>query len=185
MNSATKERFIKAGISSEEKMEKRVHEEIQLSVVSDNRLDMKLIRVQFEDKEIVFRFNEKKQDSRNMPRIIEVCEEIIEISLSSRDEFSVYILNFKTMKANCTCFEVKDHSFFCKSGKMAFINEVGEVVNTPFTNEEIAKEFWMQFFNEHDETAAEKYLSEPYLQHNPSLGDGVEELTRDSMSVSD
>ena len=48
MNSATKERFIKAGISSEEKMEKRVHEEIQLSVVSDNRLDMKSIRVQFE-----------------------------------------------------------------------------------------------------------------------------------------
>lgn len=47
MNSATKERFIKAGISSEEKMEKRVHEEIQLSVVSDNRLDMKSIRVQF------------------------------------------------------------------------------------------------------------------------------------------
>lgn len=38
MNSATKERFIKAGISSEEKMEKRVNEEIQLSVVSDNRL---------------------------------------------------------------------------------------------------------------------------------------------------
>lgn len=88
---------------------------------------MKSIRVQFEDKEIVFRFNEKKQDSRNMPRIIEVYEEIIEISLSSRDEFSVYILNFKTMKANYTCFEVKDHSFFCKSGKMDFINEVGKV----------------------------------------------------------
>lgn len=61
---------------------------------------MKSIRVQFEDKEIVFRFNEKKQDSRNMPRIIEVYEEIIKISLSFRDEFSVYILNFKTMKAN-------------------------------------------------------------------------------------
>mgnify|MGYP006967442130 CR=1 FL=1 len=34
-------------------------------------------------------------------------------------------------------------------------------------------DFWLRFFDKHDETAIDDYLSDPYIQHNPTVKDGV------------
>ena len=60
------------------------------------------------------------------------------------------------------------------SGSVCFIKENDETDHKPFTNQEIAADFWMRFFDQHDESAIDDYLAEPYIQHNPTVPDGVE-----------
>ncbi|MCF0111716.1 MAG: ester cyclase [Erysipelotrichaceae bacterium] len=59
-------------------------------------------------------------------------------------------------------------------GMFMFVNEDGSEDKTPFTNKEKAVDFWLRYFNEHDESAIEQYLSAPYVQHNPHVADGIE-----------
>ena len=34
-------------------------------------------------------------------------------------------------------------------------------------------DFWLRFFDKHDETAIDDYLSDPNIQHNPTIKDGI------------
>lgn len=61
-----------------------------------------------------------------------------------------------------------------KTGSFYLINEANQKDETKITNEEKAVDFWLRFFDLHDETAIDDYLAEPYLQHNPKVADGVE-----------
>lgn len=44
------------------------------------------------------------------------------------------------------------------------------------TNKEIIQAFYKEFFNEHSIEAADKYVREDYIQHNPGVGQGREAL---------
>lgn len=44
------------------------------------------------------------------------------------------------------------------------------------TNKEILANFYKEFFNEHKIEAANKYLREDYIQHNPGVAQGREGL---------
>ena len=39
-------------------------------------------------------------------------------------------------------------------------------------NKEIVKKFYKEFFNEHNIKAAQKYVREDYIQHNPGVAQG-------------
>lgn len=43
-------------------------------------------------------------------------------------------------------------------------------------NKELIRAFYKEFFNEHNVEAAEKYVREDYMQHNPGVGQGREAL---------
>ena len=57
----------------------------------------------------------------------------------------------------------------CKTGSLSYTS----TGNRPITNQEKAVDFWLRFFDRHDETAINDYLSDPYIQHNPTVKDGV------------
>lgn len=40
----------------------------------------------------------------------------------------------------------------------------------------LLRDFYEQFFNQHDVSCAEKYVKEDYIQHNPNVPDGRESL---------
>lgn len=40
------------------------------------------------------------------------------------------------------------------------------------TNKEVVRAMYDEFFNAHDISAAEKYVKEDYIQHNPGVGQG-------------
>lgn len=40
------------------------------------------------------------------------------------------------------------------------------------TNKEVVRAMYEEFFNAHDISAAEKYVKEDYIQHNPGVGQG-------------
>lgn len=40
------------------------------------------------------------------------------------------------------------------------------------TNKEVIRAMYDEFFNGHDVSAAEKYVREDYIQHNPGVGQG-------------
>lgn len=40
------------------------------------------------------------------------------------------------------------------------------------TNKEVVQAMYDEFFNAHDISAAEKYVREDYIQHNPGVGQG-------------
>lgn len=44
------------------------------------------------------------------------------------------------------------------------------------TNKEVIKAFYQEFFNDHIVEAADKYVREDYIQHNPGVGQGREAL---------
>lgn len=44
------------------------------------------------------------------------------------------------------------------------------------TNKEIVKNFYTEFFNQHIIEAADKYICEDYIQHNPGVSQGREGL---------
>ncbi|MDD6004776.1 MAG: ester cyclase [Firmicutes bacterium] len=65
--------------------------------------------------------------------------------------------------------EIKDNSFVKNKGKITVIES-----RNLLTNEDKAVDFWIRFFDKHDETAIDDYLEEPYIQHNPTVEDGVD-----------
>ena len=44
------------------------------------------------------------------------------------------------------------------------------------TNKELIEAFYEEFFNGHDISAADKYVREDYIQHNPGVAQGRESL---------
>ena len=44
------------------------------------------------------------------------------------------------------------------------------------TNKEVIANFYQEFFNDHVISAAEKYVREDYIQHNPGVGQGRQAL---------
>ncbi|MDE7310545.1 MAG: ester cyclase [Eubacterium sp.] len=46
------------------------------------------------------------------------------------------------------------------------------------TNKEVIQAFYQEFFNDHVIEAADKYVKEDYMQHNPGVGQGREALKR-------
>ena len=44
------------------------------------------------------------------------------------------------------------------------------------TNKEVVRAMYQEFFNDHDVSAAEKYVKEDYIQHNPGVGQGRQAL---------
>ena len=44
------------------------------------------------------------------------------------------------------------------------------------TNKEVIAAFYKEFFNDHVVEAAEKYVREDYIQHNPGVGQGRQAL---------
>lgn len=44
------------------------------------------------------------------------------------------------------------------------------------TNKEVIRNFYQEFFNDHIISAAEKYVREDYIQHNPGVGQGRQAL---------
>ena len=44
------------------------------------------------------------------------------------------------------------------------------------TNKEVVQNFYQEFFNEHRIEAADKYIREDYIQHNPGVDQGREGL---------
>lgn len=43
-------------------------------------------------------------------------------------------------------------------------------------NKELIKKFYQEFFNDHKVEAAEKYVRDDYIQHNPGVGQGSKAL---------
>lgn len=43
-------------------------------------------------------------------------------------------------------------------------------------NKEVIRRFYQEFFNNHVVESADKYVREDYIQHNPGVGQGREEL---------
>ena len=46
------------------------------------------------------------------------------------------------------------------------------------TAKELIEAFYQEFFNDHVIEAADKYVREDYIQHNPGVGQGREELKK-------
>lgn len=46
------------------------------------------------------------------------------------------------------------------------------------TNKEVIQNFYQEFFNDHVIEAADKYVREDYIQHNPGVEQGRESLKR-------
>ena len=44
------------------------------------------------------------------------------------------------------------------------------------TTKELIEAFYQEFFNDHDISAADKYVREDYIQHNPGVAQGRESL---------
>ena len=44
------------------------------------------------------------------------------------------------------------------------------------TNKEVIQAFYKEFFNDHIIEAADRYVQEDYIQHNPGVGQGREAL---------
>lgn len=64
--------------------------------------------------------------------------------------------------------EIRDNRFIKKEGRITAIES-----RDLLTNEDKAVDFWLRFFDKHDETAIDDYLEEPYIQHNPTVEDGI------------
>ena len=80
---------------------------------------------------------------------------------------SVYTVIIDLMEKEVVVTSIVNHEI---------VKQVGTIcLDSVFmTNAEKAVDFWIRFFNDHDETAIDDYLAEPYLQHNPTVADGVE-----------
>jgi len=77
-----------------------------------------------------------------------------------------HMITFTSIKENGD-FDVNQGSFY-------LITKENELDSSCVTNADIAVDFWLRFFDQHDETAIDDYLEEPYLQHNPKVADGIE-----------
>lgn len=161
---------------------------ITFEFISDieNVFTNKRIKVLFEDgSSLIFIFTLK-----NTIEVEGVCEFISNYQLSEIEDglFNLICTHNKKMincifdlhrnVCECNTVEMVDFenqfSISNKKGSLELIFDSNEKVNKMITIEQKAVDFWTRFFDKHDETAINDYLTEPYIQHNPKVADGVE-----------
>jgi predicted SnoaL-like aldol condensation-catalyzing enzyme len=131
----------------------------------DDILNGKQFRIEFEDKEVLFLSFEPSEETNCSLSIIE--DGIIQLIYKEKDTFHDLIIDLHRQQVILNIFNEKGH--IKKTGTIKDLSN-----KHLSSNEEKAIDFWIRFFDQHDESAIDDYLSEPYIQHNPHVADGVE-----------
>lgn len=158
-----------------------------------NSLTGKRAKVIWEDgnKNILLFLSQNERHSAVCDELNDACEVIEHCQLIDIEDglfHLVYVHNGKmvsgimdlhrhSLKLTCAAMDdsMKNHDGFSqKSGSFHLVTDLDQPNNVLITNEEKALDFWIRYFDLHDESAIDDYLTEPYIQHNPNVADGVE-----------
>ncbi len=131
----------------------------------DDILNGKQFRIESEDKEVLFLSFEPLEETNCSFSMIE--DGIIQLIYKEEDTFHDLIIDLHRQQVILNIFNEKRH--IKKTGTIKDLSH-----KKLSSNEEKAIDFWIRFFDKHDESAIDDYLSEPYIQHNPHVADGVE-----------
>ena len=134
----------------------------------DDILNGKQFRIEFEDKEVLFLSFESSEETNCSFSMIE--DGIIQLIYREKDTFHDFIIDLHRRQVILNIFN--DKGSIKKTGTFSIIKDLSDKNHS--SNEEKAIDFWIRFFDKHDESAIDDYLSEPYIQHNPHVADGVE-----------
>lgn len=145
---------------------------IQFSGCADHVFVNHTFEVIFDQETYVFSFMKDGcgDVSISTYQITTIEDGLYQLVFVNKDTMYSFVLNW--MKKVITCTYVNE----------GIQNKVGQIVfyeDFKITNQEKAVDFWVRFFNEHDESAIDMYLSEPYLQHNPTVADGIEAFRKE------
>ena len=142
---------------------------------NDHPLSGKNARVTFVNEEpYIYRFVSEigGNETINDFRIIDIEDGLYQLAYIHDGQMIADIVDLNRHIIKST--SLNDGALSVKKGEFRFVTETYEDDDIPFTNKEKAVDFWLRYFDRHDETAIDDYLEEPYIQHNPTVPDGVE-----------
>ena len=136
----------------------------------EQRLTDTTFHISFEDNDVLeLSFIPKEKDHADDGvlihdyHLIELEDGIFQVIFPHEGNTYIIDLNLYTKNAFRICSDEY------KTGSLSYTS----AGNRPITNQEKAVDFWLRFFDKHDETAIDDYLSDPYIQHNPTVKDGI------------
>ena len=159
-------------------MQKNVPMVVKFVCSDANVLNGKLAEAVLEDKKLILFFQEENVQDDCVAiencQISKVEDGLFQLVFVYQDVVTTGIIDLCNHTIVFTSIVKKGaYEFVNTKGSFHLITEDYHEDKSCITNADIAVDFWLRFFDQHDETAIDEYLEEPYLQHNPTVADGV------------
>jgi len=150
---------------------------VQLISENESALTGKIAEVILDNVRHVFLFqNEDREENDHLVihncRISLIEDGLYQIVFIHNQQVTTGIIDLMNSTIEMTTI-LENRSYMIQKGSFNLITKENQVDHSCMTNADIAIDFWLRFFDQHDESAIDDYLLDPYIQHNPKVADGI------------